>query len=283
MRTIRTIQAFRTWRRRYDVRQTSIGFVPTMGAMHAGHRSLIQRARRTCNTVVVSIFVNPLQFGPAEDYRRYPRDLSRDLALCREENVDVVLLPQLEDLFPSDFQTRVTVSELSQRWEGEHRPTHFQGVTTIVTKLLNLVRPARTFLGQKDYQQFLVIKQLVKDLELDTRITLCATIRESNGLALSSRNQYLTATQRQQALLVYQALSAGKHTIAQGARRSHVVEKNMAKIINAEPHSHIDYLTCCDVRTLEPLTRLREKVVLLGAIRIGSIRLIDNLIVQIRK
>lgn len=283
MRTIRTIQAFRTWRRRYDVRQTSIGFVPTMGAMHAGHRSLIQRARQTCNIVVVSIFVNPLQFGPTEDYRRYPRDLSRDLALCRDENVDVVLVPQVEDLFPSDFQTTVTVNELSRRWEGEHRPTHFQGVTTIVTKLLNLVRPARTFLGQKDYQQFLVIQQLVKDLELETRITLCATIRESNGLALSSRNQYLTATERQQALLVYQALSAGKHAIAQGVRHSHVVEKNMANFINKEPHSLIDYLACCDARTLEPLTRLRDKVVLLGAVRIGSIRLIDNLIVQIRE
>ena len=282
MRTIRTIQAFRAWQRQ-QVRQTSIGFVPTMGAMHAGHRSLIQRARRTCKTVVVSIFVNPLQFGPTEDYRHYPRDLSRDLTLCREENVNVVFVPQVEDLFPSNFQTRVTVSELSQRWEGQHRPTHFQGVTTVVTKLLNLVRPARTFLGQKDYQQFLVIQQLVKDLELDTRVTLCATIRESNGLALSSRNQYLTATERQQAHLVYQALSAGRHAIAQGARRSDVVEKNMAKIINAEPHSRIDYLACCDARTLEPLTRLREKVVLLGAIRIGSIRLIDNLIVQIRE
>ncbi len=283
MRIIRTTQALRTWRRRHDPLGTSIGLVPTMGALHAGHRLLIQRARRTCGTVVVSIFVNPLQFGPAEDYRRYPRDLSQDLACCREENVDLVFLPKPDILYPPDFQTTVSVGTLSQRWEGEHRPTHFQGVTTIVTKLLNLIRPARALVGQKDYQQYCLIRQLVKDLDLDTRITLCPTVRDADGFALSSRNRYVTKTQRQQALALYQALSVGKAAIAAGTRRAALIEKKMAKVLDAGHGLAIDYLACCDARTLEPLDRLRGTVVLLGAIRIGGVRFIDNLIVRIRR
>ena len=283
MRIIRTTQALRTWRRRQDPLGTSIGLVPTMGALHAGHRSLMQRARRTCETVVVSLFVNPLQFGPTEDYRRYPRDLSRDLACCREENVDLVFLPTSQTLYPHDFQTTVAVGTLAQRWEGKLRPTHFQGVTTVVTKLLNLVRPARAFFGQKDYQQFCVIRQLVKDLDLDTRIILCPTIRDADGLALSSRNHYVTKLQRQRALALYQALSAGKAAIAGGMRRADLVEKKMAKSLDAGHGLAVDYLACCDARTLEPLARLRGPVVLLGAIRVGGVRFIDNLIVRIRQ
>ena len=283
MRVIRTTQALRTWRRAQDRRGALIGYIPTMGALHDGHRSLIQRAGKQCETVVVSIFVNPLQFGPTEDYRRYPRDLAGDLSLCREEHVDVVFLPQSAGLYPSRFQTSVTVHELSRRWEGEHRPTHFQGVTTVVTKLLNLVRPVRTFLGQKDYQQFLVIRQLVKDLALDTRVVLCPTIRDADGFALSSRNRYVSPSQRRRALLLYQALSAGKAAIAQGARHSPTVERTMAMIIGAEPRIRLDYLACCDARTLEPVTRLQGTIVLAGALRIGSIRFLDNLIVRIRQ
>ncbi len=282
MRIIRTTQALRTWRRRQDPPGTSIGLVPTMGALHAGHRSLMQRARRTCQTVAVSIFVNPLQFGPSEDYRRYPRDLSRDLACCREEQVDLVFLPEPDTLYPRDFQTTVVVSTLAQRWEGEHRPTHFQGVTTVVTKLLNLVRPARAFFGQKDYQQWCVIRQLVKDLDLDTRVTLCPTIRDTDGFALSSRNRYVTTSQRQRALALYQALSAGKAAIGRGMRRAGPVEKRMAKILDTGHGLDVEYLACCDARTLEPLARLRGTVVLLGAIRVGGVRFIDNLIVRIR-
>ena len=252
-----------------------------MGALHAGHRSLIQRARRACRTVVVSLFVNPLQFGPAEDYRRYPRNLSQDLACCREENVDIVFLPKSETLYPQDFQTTVTVSTLAQRWEGEHRPAHFQGVATVVTKLLNLIRPARAFFGQKDYQQCCVIRQLVKDLDLDTRIILCPTVRDADGFALSSRNRYVTTSQRQRALVLYQALSAGKKAITGGLRRADLIEKKMAKVLDAGRGLAVDYLACCDARTLEPLARLRETVVLLGAIRIGGVRFIDNLIVRI--
>ena len=283
MRIIRTTQALRTWRRRHDPLGTSIGLVPTMGALHAGHRSLMQRARRTCGTVVVSIFVNPLQFGPAEDYRRYPRNLSQDLACCREENVDLVFMPNVATLYPQDFQTTVAVGTLAQRWEGEHRPTHFQGVTTVVTKLLNLVRPARVFFGQKDYQQYCVIRQLVKDLDLDTRVSLCPTIRDADGFALSSRNRYVTTSQRQRALSLSRALSAGKAAIAGGTRRADLVEQRMAKVLEAGPGLAVDYLACCDARTLEPLSHLRGTVVLLGAIKVGGVRFIDNLIVRMRR
>ena len=283
MRILRTTQAIRTWQYRQKKNKTSIGFVPTMGALHDGHRSLITQARKTCDIVVVSIFVNPLQFDPSEDFGRYPRDLSKDLTICRKEKADAVFIPQLEDLYPHDFQTTITVSKLSKQWEGEYRPTHFQGVTTIVTKLLNLIQPSQTFFGQKDYQQFLVIRQLIKDLELDAKLTLCPTIREADGLALSSRNQYLLPAQRQQALLLYQALLSGKQAIKNGERRATVVEKRMAANFKAEHPSHIDYLACCDARTLEPLPRIQGKAVLLGALRIGTIRLIDNLVVSVRE
>ena len=254
-----------------------------MGALHDGHRSLITQARKTCDIVVVSIFVNPLQFDPSEDFGRYPRDLSKDLAICRKEKTDAVFIPQLEDLYPHDFQTTITVSKLSKQWEGEYRPTHFQGVTTIVTKLLNLIQPSQTFFGQKDYQQFLVIRQLVKDLELDAKLTLCPTIRDADGLALSSRNQYLLPAQRQQALLLYQALSSGKQAIKNGERRSKIVEKHMAAIFKTEHQNHIDYLVCCETRTLEPIPRVQGNILLLGALQVGNIRLIDNLIVSVRK
>lgn len=253
-----------------------------MGALHAGHRSLIQRARETCETVVVSIFVNPLQFGPKEDYRHYPRDLIRDLKICEEERVDVVFAPQLAALFPLRFQTTVTVGVLSKRWEGESRPSHFQGVTTIVTKLLNLARPTHTFFGQKDYQQCVVIQQLVKDLELTTKIILCPTIRDTDGLALSSRNQYLTPLQRQQAKLLYQALSAGKQAIAKGKYTNKDICQTMHRVVNTHHGISVDYLVCCDAMTLEPLKQVEGKVVLLGAIRLGKVRLIDNLLVRVR-
>ncbi len=283
MRTIRTTQACHTWRRQQDASQTSIGFVPTMGALHDGHRSLIRRARGICKTVVVSIFVNPLQFGPTEDFRRYPRFQEQDLALCRDEHVDVVFIPQLDSLYPPEFQTIVSVHTLSKRWEGEHRPTHFDGVTTIVTKLLNLVRPTRTFFGQKDYQQFLVIQQMVKDLAWETRLTLCPTIRDPDGLALSSRNQYLGTSDRQHALLLYQALSAGKQAITKGQNNPRQICQAMEKVLHRPQHLTIDYLTCCDAQTLEPLSKVQGKVVLLGAIRLETIRLIDNLVVHVRR
>ncbi|MDD9860504.1 MAG: pantoate--beta-alanine ligase [Nitrospira sp.] len=281
MRIVRTTSGLQTWRRQHDAGRTAIGFVPTMGALHDGHRSLMRRARRLCRTVVVSIFVNPLQFGPAEDYLRYPRDTDGDLAICREEQVDILFLPTPDTFYPQTFRTTVAVETLTRRWEGEQRPAHFQGVATVMARLLNLVRPTQTFLGQKDYQQCLVIRQLVQDMGWDTRVRFCPTIRDADGLALSSRNQYLTGSQRQRAPVLYRALLGGKAAIARGIRRARQVEKTMAGLVQTGHPDGVDYLACCDARTLEPLVRIQGDVVLLGAIRIGGVRFIDNLMVRV--
>jgi pantoate--beta-alanine ligase len=248
MRIIRSIRGLQTWRRKQNSQNTKIGFVPTMGAFHEGHLSLIRQARKHCQNVVVSIFVNPLQFGPAEDLSRYPRTVKSDQALCREAGVDLLFWPSSAEFYPKDFQTSVTVNQLSQRWEGEARPTHFEGVTTVVTKLLCQVCPNQAYFGQKDYQQLLVVKQLVQDLNIDTRIVACPTIRESDGLALSSRNRFLSESQRRQAVSVSAALRQGVKAIKLGKRH---------------------------VPTIQ-----REMMVLLVAVRLGDIRLIDNMLVK---
>jgi pantoate--beta-alanine ligase len=204
-----------------------------MGALHEGHLSLIRQARKHCSTVVVSIFVNPLQFGPSEDLSQYPRPITSDQQLCREAGVDLLFWPSSQEFYPQDFQTLVQVSRLSQRWEGEARPTHFEGVTTVVTKLLCLVRSDRCYLGQKDYQQLLVIKQLVKDLNIDTRIVCCSTIRESDGLALSSRNRYLSANQRTLAVCLSKALRQGVHSIKHGITSVRTIQSRMQKMLSS--------------------------------------------------
>ncbi len=257
-----------------------IGFVPTMGALHAGHLSLIHRARKQCKTIVVSVFVNPLQFGPAEDLGRYPRSFNADRRLCQEAGVDLLLAPRPEELYSSDFQTTVTVNRLTQRWEGEARPTHFQGVTTVVTKLFCAVRPHLAYFGQKDYQQYLVVNQLVRDLNWDLRMVRCPTIRESDGLAVSSRNRYLSAAQRLQAGLLSKALRQGFDAIQSGERRVRTIQARMRKTLGNDPDVHVEYLTICHADNLEPLTQVQGEVVLLGAIKLGNIRLIDNRLVR---
>ena len=281
MHIIRSVRALQTWRRNQEtLLNTSIGFVPTMGALHAGHLSLIQRARRSCKTVMVSLFVNPLQFGPEEDLKEYPRPISADIQLCRQRDVDVVFLPSAGELYPQDFQTAVTVLHLTRRWEGEHRPSHFQGVTTVVTKLLNLVRPHRAFFGQKDYQQYLVMKQLAKDLNVPSDIVLCPTIREHDGLALSSRNQYLSTKQREAASTLFQSLQDGKAKIQSGQSSAGAIVREIRKRLASVPTIKIDYIAVCDAKSLEPVKTIRENIVVLGAIRIGRVRLIDNLLAR---
>ena len=281
MKIIRSVRALQHWRRKQDSEKSTIGFVPTMGAFHGGHQSLIQKARRSCQSVVVSIFVNPLQFGPTEDLADYPRPRQADMATCRKEGVDVVFIPSRKELYPANFQTTVKVSRLAKRWEGEQRNTHFQGVTTVVSKLLNLVRPHQAYFGQKDYQQFCIIKQLVKDLNHDVRIVLCPTIREADGLALSSRNGYLSTTARQTAPMLYQALQQGRQAIRKGEKLITTIEKLMQKHIGKESKAKIDYLAVCHPETLEPLLYIQgRRMVLLGAIRLGHVRLIDNVLVK---
>jgi pantoate--beta-alanine ligase len=278
MRIIRSIRGLQAWRRKHQTQQ--IGFVPTMGALHEGHLSLIRQARKHCSTVIVSIFVNPLQFGPTEDLSWYPRPVKSDQQLCGEAGVDLLFRPSSEELYPNDFQTSVKVNRLSQRWEGEARPTHFEGVTTIVTKLLSLVRPHRAFFGQKDYQQLLVIKQLVHDLNIGTKIVRCPTIRESDGLALSSRNRYLSENERMQAASLSAALRLGVQAIKEGATTVRTIQNHMKEILMNISGVSVEYLAVCDAKTLESLTRVKGEVVLLGAIHLGNIRLIDNILVK---
>ena len=280
MRIIRSIRGLRIWRRQQDKQHDKVGFVPTMGALHEGHLSLIRQARKHSSTVVVSIFVNPLQFGPAEDLSRYPRPVQSDQQLCRESGVDILFWPSREEFYPKDFQTYVKVSRLSRRWESEARPTHFEGVTTVVTKLLSLVRPRQVYLGQKDYQQLLVVKRLVQDLNIDTRIVRCPTIRESDGLALSSRNRYLSESQRTQAASLSAALRQGVQAINQGATSVRTIQNRMMQMLREISGVKVEYMGVCDAKTLEPLTSVKGQVVLLGAIQIGAIRLIDNLLVK---
>ncbi|MCC2640649.1 MAG: panC [Nitrospira sp.] len=252
-----------------------------MGALHAGHRALIQAARSACDVVVVSIFVNPRQFGPTEDLSKYPRQLELDRALCRAEEVDVVFAPAEQEMYPPGNQTIVTVPSIARRWEGEARPQHFQGVATIVTKLLCLIQPDIAWFGQKDYQQAALVQRLMKDLNLPGRLIIHRTVREPDGLALSSRNVYLTARQRRAAPVLYRALQAGAAAVHAGERRSRHIQRSMAHIVAQEPLATPEYLACCDPLTLEPVSTLHRSAVLLGAIRVGRVRLLDNILVSL--
>jgi pantoate--beta-alanine ligase len=282
MRRIQTVNAMRTWSRGLQREGVTIGLVPTMGALHEGHRSLIRAARLACDASAVSIFVNPLQFGPLEDFDRYPRSLAQDLRLCQSAGVDAVFIPRAQEMYPPDFETAVSVQRLTRRYEGLSRPGHFGGVTTVVMKLLNIVRPDKAFFGQKDYQQAVVVERLVKDLNLDTAIVVRPTVREPDGLALSSRNRHLSPEERKAATVLYRALSDGRELIQTGERSVKKVEAAMTRLIWAEPLARLDYLAVADPITLDEVRSVRGRVVLLLAGWIGKSRLIDNLIVTAR-
>jgi pantoate--beta-alanine ligase len=283
MRIIRSVAAMSAYSRVLHREGVGIGFVPTMGALHEGHRALIRTARLRCDAVIVSLFVNPTQFGPQEDFLRYPRQFKQDAAMCREEDVDVLFAPSQEGMYRPGFQTGVAVHGVSQRWEGAHRPAHFGGVATVVTKLLNIVRPDTAFFGQKDYQQVAVVRQLAADLNVGTAIVQCLTVREPDGLALSSRNMYLTSAQRRAAPTLYEALQAGVRAIHEGITDATHIRRRMLMTLVAEPMVQVEYVSVCDPDSLEPLTRITGRAVLLGAIRLGSVRLIDNLLVKKKK
>lgn len=281
MRTIRSLAAMTAWTDALQREGVSVGLVPTMGALHEGHQALIRKARLSCDAVVVSLFLNPRQFGPDEDLTRYPRQPKADAALCRAEGVDVLFAPSRASIYPAGFQTSVAVQELTKRWEGAHRPEHFEGVTTVVTKLLALVRPAVIFFGQKDFQQSVVVRRLIEDLNFGSRVVVCPTVRESDGLALSSRNRQLTPTQRRAAPVLHEALQAGRTAVLRGVRFGSLIHRAMQQRIAEEPLIKTDYLAVCDPDTLEPLARVTKTAVLLGAIRLGRVRLIDNLLVKL--
>jgi pantoate--beta-alanine ligase len=259
----------------------TVGLVPTMGALHEGHLSLVREARRMCDVVVVSVFVNPAQFGPGEDFERYPRDLTKDTALLTDYNVDYIFAPTVEEIYPKGFSTYVNVEGLSEQLEGASRPGHFRGVATVVTILLNTVRPDFAFFGQKDAQQALIIRRLVKDLAFDAEIVILPIVREDSGLAISSRNLYLTPDEQNSATVIHKALKQAKHAFKEGERNAHRIMDVVRNTIDAEPRARLDYVTVADAETLERIDRIDERPTLIAvAAYVGKTRLIDNTILN---
>jgi len=258
----------------------TVGFVPTMGSLHEGHLSLIRQAKDECKSVVVSIFVNPTQFGPNEDLSKYPRDLKRDLDLIRPLGVDLVWTPTPEIMYPQGYQTWVEVEALTKRLEGALRPGHFKGVTTVVAKLFNAVQPHKAYFGQKDAQQAAVIRQMTRDLNFPIEVIVCATVREADGLAMSSRNKYLEGDDRKAARVLFRALSAAKDAYEKGIRDAEMLRTIMKDTLASEPRAQLQDVSCADYDTLEELDVINGKTLLSMAVRFGKTRLIDNFVLE---
>ncbi len=258
--------------------QGSVGFVPTMGYLHQGHLALVKQARDENSTVVASIFVNPTQFGPTEDFKAYPRDTERDLAILKKEKTDIVFMPSAEEMYPEGFNSWVEVEKVTDRLEGSYRPGHFKGVATVVAKLFNIVEPARAYFGQKDAQQVLVIKKMVTDLNMNLEVIVAPTVRESDGLAMSSRNVYLNPQERQAATVLYKALMLAQNLIKKGERNAETVRQQMTSLISREPLAKIEYVSIADADTLEELSKINRPALVSLAVRFGKTRLIDNII-----
>jgi len=275
MRTARTIDEFRQLRERLA---EPVGFVPTMGYLHEGHLSLVREARARSASVVASIFVNPSQFAPSEDLAAYPRDLDRDSALLDAEGVDLIFHPTAEEMYPEGFDTWVDIEELTQRLEGASRPTHFRGVATIVAKLFNIVRPQIAVFGQKDAQQALVIRRLIVDLGFDVDLVIAPTVREADGLAMSSRNAYLTSEERAAATVLHRSLLLAETLYADGQRDTGMIREAMQTLIAAELLVEPVYVSLADIDTLEELETIGGKAIVSLAARVGRARLIDNVV-----
>ena len=260
--------------------QQTIGFVPTMGALHDGHLSLVRHSKATCQRTVVSIFVNPTQFAAGEDFEKYPRAIDEDLLLLESLGVEFVFAPTVSELYPPEFSTYVQPPQVSRVLEGEYRPTHFQGVATIVLKLFELVQPATAFFGQKDFQQALVIRHMVRDLNVPVEVFVCPTLRDPDGLALSSRNRYLKPEQRQIALSLYHSLQHVRSSVLDGETDGQALMAEMKQMLLDGGVSAIDYAVLCDPENLEPVQTVRRPVVALIACRVGSTRLIDNVLIE---
>jgi pantoate--beta-alanine ligase len=258
----------------------SIGFVPTMGALHEGHLSLARRSCSENDRTVVSIFVNPLQFGPREDLDRYPRDMEGDLAKLSSIRTDAVFAPAMEAMYNERFETHVIQENLSMMLCGVSRPTHFRGVLTVVLKLLNIVRPHRAYFGQKDYQQTVAIRRMARDLNIPVNIVVLPTVRERDGLAMSSRNRYLSDSERRDAVCLYRALTAGSELVRRGERSARVVVQKMRGVVENAPSARVDYLAAVDPDSLESREEISLPVALVGAVYVGATRLIDNVTVE---
>lgn len=260
----------------------TIGLVPTMGALHEGHLSLVREARRMCDVVVVSVFVNPTQFGPGEDFTRYPRDLTQDTTKLADYNVDYIFAPAVEEIYPKSFSTYVAVEGLSDPMEGAARPGHFRGVATVLTVLFNTVRPDFAFFGQKDAQQTLVVKRLVRDLAFDIEVVVLPTVREQSGLALSSRNAYLGPDDRRAAAVLYRALAQAREVYMEGERNPKRLVETVRAQLATEPRAALEYVSVVDAETMEKLDRIPDDrpVLIALAARLGATRLIDNIVLQ---
>lgn len=256
-----------------------LGLVPTMGYLHEGHLSLARRAREECDSVVASIFVNPTQFGPTEDLSKYPRDLDRDLSLLEAAGVDLVWTPDNETIYPPGFSTWVEVEGLTKPLEGAARPGHFRGVTTVVAKLFNAVQPQAAYFGQKDAQQAAVVRKMTRDLNFPVEIVVCPTVREADGLAMSSRNSYLSPEERKSAVVLFRALTAAREAFERGERDAESLRKVMSATLASEPRARTQYVSCADYDTLEELGTVTGKALLSMAVFIGKTRLIDNFVV----
>ncbi len=276
MKIVKTIAELRNLRPKLA---KPLGFVPTMGYLHEGHLELVRRARAETRTVAVSIFVNPTQFGPHEDFKQYPRDPERDLALLEKEGADLVFMPSAEEMYPPDFDSWVEVGKLTERLEGAARPGHFRGVATVVAKLFNIVRPDKAYFGQKDAQQLLVIKKMTADLDMGIEVVAVPTVREPDGLAMSSRNTYLNAEERKQVAVLYQSLKLAQKLYAEGEKDAKVIKAQMTALIGQQPLAKIEYISIADAETLDELDKLKPPALISMAVRFGKTRLIDNVVV----
>lgn len=278
MKIFKTISEMRDYSREMRGAGETIGFAPTMGYLHEGHISLFKAAKSGNTKAVVSIFVNPTQFGPAEDLSTYPRDLEGDLNKCEMASVDAVFIPEARDMYPDGYSTYVDVSGVTAVMEGARRPGHFRGVTTVVAKLFNTVMPDRAYFGQKDYQQTVVVRRMAQDLNMSTEIVVLPTVREPDGLAMSSRNAYLSPRERAAALTIYRALSSARNLYDAGERNTNALKSKVRDVAEAEPLVELEYAEVADAGTLAPLGEIDGKAVLAVAARVGNTRLIDNVL-----
>jgi pantoate--beta-alanine ligase len=280
MKTVTTVAEIRHTVNAARKAGRTVGLVPTMGALHAGHASLIERSTGECGFTVVSIFVNPAQFGPTEDLDKYPRTLDADLQMCEKAGVDAVFTPENSRMYPPGDTTWVSVEKLTEGLCGALRPGHFRGVTTVCAKLFNIVMPDKAYFGQKDGQQAVVVKRMVEDLKMPLEIVVCPTVRESGGLAASSRNRYLSPQERKDAALLYKSLSACRDMIRAGTRNVRQLEKHMRGILAQSAAIEVEYASVVDAGTLEPLAEAKGKVMAAAAVKLGAARLIDNVMVD---
>ena len=280
METIRTIAWMKEKAKEARLEQRVIGFVPTMGALHAGHMALVERARKECSPVYASIFLNPKQFGPKEDLSKYPRPIEADTTKLEAAKIDGLFLPDAAEMYPPGFSTYVQVEGLSERLEGKSRPGHFRGVTTVVLKLLEIVQPHFAYFGRKDAQQARMVQQMVRDLNMDTEIVLCPIVREADGLAMSSRNLYLNAEERKAATVLSRALRVAAQGIGSGVRDALQLQQVMHKVLAGEPRARVDYAEIVDAETFEPVVRVGRQSYAVVAVFIGKTRLIDNLLIE---